>query len=395
MAIPRIGGGGIPFNLTGALGGPLPNESVVPWQQFNPSRGSNAVTLQAGEFWQLPANTWLITPGPYTSIQWYDPVTGIYRTIGADTALLPVPINSDGGNYRLANLTGCAIGALITNAGSLYTNGIGAAANGITVAASAGASTWQAVTGGAINSTVAITAGGSGYLYPPNLVFDAPPTGGVQATGYCTISAGAINAVTVTNQGAGYVTAPAITLVNDPRDAVGTGGVLTVNATLAGSGTVTALYPTNVGTAVTAVPTLTPSVASGFPGSGLAATAVMNFVVTGFSPNSGLSGAGYGNAQPFLIIVAPTIVGGTRASNVAGPIADTALTAPQAGWITGVTTSGGKITSVNAVVADAGFGLQAVPNGFVVAGGTGLGTTTAVVTITVGGITDTSWVQPI
>ena len=61
-------------------------------------------------------------------------------------------VDSDGQNYRLANLTGCPVGALMTNVGSGYTSAP-------TVAASAGSSAWTAVVGGAINSTVTVTTG--------------------------------------------------------------------------------------------------------------------------------------------------------------------------------------------------------------------------------------------
>lgn len=396
MASIRTGGLGIGLNLTNAIGGPLPQTNNSPVTMFNPSRGSNAITLQAAQFEQLQAGTFWVMPGPYTSLQWLDPVTNIYRTICAENSQFPTYIDSDGGNFRLANLTGCPVGALITNAGTLYTNGIGSAATGLTVTASAGGSVWVPVIGGAINSTVTITAGGTGYLYPPNLVFDAPPVGGIQATGYCTISGGAINAVTVTNQGAGYVTAPAVTLINDPRDGAGSGGILTVNATLAGSGTLTALYPSNSGTAQTSTPTYTFTVASGFAGSGAAATCVMNYVVTGFTIASGASGAGYGNAQPFLILaVGGQVATGSRASNVAGPIADVNLTSPQTAYITGTSTSGGKIATASSVVVSNGFGFQGTPTAFVWAGGTGLATTTATPTLTLGGVTDTSWIQPV
>jgi hypothetical protein len=148
------------------------------------------------------------------------------------------------------------------------------------------------------------------------------------------------------------------------------------------------MYPTDPGTVLTAVPTFTFS-----PASTIAATAVMNFVATGFTVGAG--GVAYGNAQPFLVLAPPAIVAGTRASNVAGPIADTALTLPRASWINGTSTAGGAVTATGAVVADAGFGHQAVPNGIVIAGGSALATTVAQVTITVGGITDTSYIQPV
>jgi hypothetical protein len=384
MAFPRIGGPNIGLSTQGAIGSRVPSTVAGTIGLINPAAGSNVITLAAARTQLIPSGTYIASLGPYTSLQYKDPVTGDWTTISGAADIMPIQFDSDGANFRLANLTGTPVGGLITNAGTGLTNGVGT----VTITPSAGGSVWTSVVGGAINSTVTVTAGGSLYTYAPTLVFSPPPAGGIQATGVATLSAGAVNAVTVTNQGAGYTSAPTVTVINDPRDTTGSGAVLTVNATLAGSGTLTAMYPIDPGTVLTAVPTFTFS-----PASTIAATAIMNFVVTGFTVGAG--GAAYGNAQPFLIVVPPAIVAGTRASNTAGPISDTQLTFPRAAWINGTSTAGGAITATGAVVADAGFGMQAVPNGIVIAGGTGLATTVGQATITVGGITDTSFIQPI
>ena len=47
-----------------------------------------------------------------------------------------VPVSSDGYNWRLANLTGCMVGASVTTAGSGLTNGIYPAGTGLGTAAS-------------------------------------------------------------------------------------------------------------------------------------------------------------------------------------------------------------------------------------------------------------------
>lgn len=380
MAFPRIGGPNIGLSLTGAVGSRYRNSSTG---LVNPSAGATAITLPASTSWLIPSGTFLLYRGPYTSFEYLDPVTGVYRVCNS-VPNGPMFIDSEGGNFRLSNSTGCVVGALITNAGSSLTNGI----NTVTVTPSAGGSTWATVVGGSINSTVTITAGGSGYLYPPTLIVSAPPAGGIPATMTCTISAGAINAVTVTNQGAGYTSAPTVTVVNDSRDTAGSGGVLTVNATLAGSGTLTAMYPTNYGTALTAVPTFTFS-----PASTIAATAIMNFTVTGYTV--GTAGVAYGTSQPFLVQSTTHIVAGTRASNIAGPINDTGLTFPRPARLAGTSTAGGATTATGIVIEDAGFGIQAVPNAIITAGGGALPTTAAAGTFSVGGTTDTSWIQPI
>lgn len=375
MAFPRIGGTGIGLNLTGALGNTVGSPN-------NPTVGSNALTLPAGQTYVLPSGTYQIYPGSYTSFQFKDPVSTLWRSVNAENSVQPLFVDSDGANFRLANLTGCVVGGLITNAGSGLTNGIGT----VTITPSAGASTWVSVVGGAINSTVTITAGGSNYTYAPILVISPPPVGGIQATATCTISGGAVNAVTVTNQGAGYTTAPTITVINDSRDTTGAGAVLTVNATLAGSGTLTAMYPTNNGTALTAVPTFTFS-----PASTIAATAVMNFVVTGLTVTGG------GTAVPagsMLIAYFGAITAGTRASNTAGAINDTGLTQPRPALIS-PNISGGVIQGTGNVLIDSGFGFQAVP-GVGLISSTGVAPTAGTnITATVGGISDTSFVQPV
>lgn len=381
MASIRLGGSGIPLGLGGALGSRIFNATTG---VANAAAGSNAVTLTAARIQNIPSGTYWISPGPYTSLQYKDPVTGDWTTINAASSLVPFYIDSDGGNFRLANLTGTPIGGLITNAGSALTNGFGTVA----ITPSAGASVWQSVVGGAINSTVTITTAGTLYTYAPTLVISPPPLGGVQATAICTISAGAINAVTTTNQGAGYVTAPTITVINDPRDTTGSGGVLTVNATLAGSGTLTAMYPTDPGTVLTAVPTFTFS-----PASTIAVTAIMNFVVTGYT--AGTAGVAYGTSQPFLVTSTNHITAGTRASNTAGPISDTSLSFPRPARLAGTSTAGGATTATGIVIEDAGFGIQTVPAAIITAGGGSLPTTAAAGTFAVGGITDTSFIQPV
>lgn len=336
------------------------------------------LALPPGASELIPAGQFLVQPGPYSFLQAKDPITGTWRTLGTSTHGARTVL-SDGQNFRLANLSGCAVGAFITNVGSGYTSAP-------SVSASVGDSEWTAIVGGAINSTVTITAGGSGYTYPPILLIDPPPAGGVQATATCTISAGAINAVTVVDQGAGYTTAPRITVLRDPRDTTGSGAVLTVNSTLAGAGAVTAILCTNHGTPVTAVPTLT---ISGGGGSSAAATAVMCFTVTGYTV--GTAGAAYGNAQPILTQAVGGIVGGS-AGSVVNPSIGPGMFTPRMGIITSTSTSGGALTT-GGVIQDGGL-FQAVPVS-ITSPGNGVPTTQAVASLTVGGVTDTSYIYSI
>jgi hypothetical protein len=374
MAFPRLGGAGIGLSVASGL---VPNFAGTPPVAAGLT---NTIQLAAAEIFNLPAGTYMVIPGPYTCLQFLDPITGTWRTINAENGIQPIVLDSDGGNFRLANLTGTPVGGLITNAGSALTNGFGT----VTITPSTGASVWQSVVGGAINATGVITAGGTGYLFPPILIVDAPPAGGIQASATATISAGVVNAVTFVNQGAGYTTAPAVTVVNDPRDTVGAGAIIAANTTLVGSGTLTAMYPTNPGNALTAVPTFTFS-----PASTIAATALMNFVCTGLT----ITGGGVAVPNGSFLLIANGATTAARAANTAGPIADFNLTQERMGLIQ--PTIAGNVITATGVIIDNGFGFQAVPGvGFV--SSTGVAPTTGInITPTVGGITDLSYVQRI
>ena len=347
----------------------------------------NRRAIAAGETHNLPGGQFVVTPGPYVFLQELDPISGLYVNLPT-WPNTPHFISSDGQNFRLANLTGCCLGALLTNCGSGYTSA--------PTVTTTGTAKFAAQVGGAISGTVTITAAGVGYNYAPQLIFSAPPAGGIQAKGYCTLSAGAINAVTVTDQGAGYTTAPTITVSSDPREATAatpgptTVGVLTA-AMLATETLVTAVTCTDPGTgAYTAVPTLT---FAGGGGSSAAATAIMCFAATGFTVGNG--GAVYGNAQPFLVITGGGLVPASGAGSVVNPGISTGLLFPRQANISGTSASGGTITATGLVVNDGGL-FQAVPAGFVLPSGTGaLPTTTAIVTITVGGVLDYYSIQPI
>src|SRR5215472_7694990 len=165
--------------------------------------GGGLMSLPGGGIFYPPPGQYLFTSGYTTVLEWWDPIQQQWRVYGPVGAR-SLQITCDGYNMRIINASGIVTGANITNAGSGGVNGIGATATGVTVSFGAApsngvAATAYAIVGGQINSTITITAGGSGYLVPPILLIDPPPPGGIQATAVCTISAGAINAVTVTN----------------------------------------------------------------------------------------------------------------------------------------------------------------------------------------------------
>lgn len=338
-----------------------------------PSARGQATTvwsLSAGQVQIIPAGSWGVGTGLYSSLQEFDPVTGIWRNIGNDAGTTFRWINSDGVNFRIANQTGCVVGALVITAGAGYTSAPTITDNG-------GSATYQAVIGGALNTSVTIVNGGRNYTYPPQILVSAPANPGVQATATCTISAGAVNSVTVVNQGAGYTSAPTISVVNDPRDTTGTGASLT--GVLTGSGTVTAVLVTNHGTPVTSLPTLT------FTGGGFtstaAATAIMCWTTTALSITS--AGSGYvGN-------VLVTGLGGfpSTAPSYANTYIQSLLVRQRPAYYGAVLTGTG-ISSTGYTIYDGGI-FPGVPTGYT-AGYTGIAATSAAqVSFLVGGVTDT------
>lgn len=352
--------------------------------------------------------------GNYTTLQVYDQGAQYWRTVAVGSPSSEVQtISADGFNYRLANTTGCPVGALITNAGSGGTNGFygyqsfgpgqgsqvtiqnGVVTSGntvFTITPSAGGSQWNAIIGGAINTTISFSgtvyqngpfggtgtsvaaSAGSGYSKPPIIVFYPPSNQGQQPyilpTAVCAISGGAISSVTVTNQGAGLLGLPGIVVIPQPGDTTGGGAVLgwtSGNSAQVGSGTLLAMWPVYYGTALTAVPTFT------FAGTGNpspSATAIMNFSVTGFSGGTG--GSGYTTGA-----FSGGIVSGSAANT--NPLYDKLLSVPQfppfAVAAAGTPSLSGPYGGAN---------IQAVPT-FTPLGGSGA----SAVTVTVGGQNDT------
>jgi hypothetical protein len=188
------------------------------------------------------------------------------------------------------------------------------------------------------------------------------------------------------NQGAGYTSAPSITIVPDPRDtSVTTQAALT--AALTGSGTITAILCTNHGTALTAVPTLT---ISGGGGASAAATVVMCFTATGITVADG--GAVYGVSQPFVVVTADGKCAATAAAGSVSPSVGNDLLQPRLANIRGTSTAGGAVTATGLRVLDGGL-FSAVPVGACITAGATVPTTTATITVTVGGVSDLSLLQ--
>ena len=366
------------------FGGPgiFPSNSAIPGY-------GDELLLQAGATFTLPSGSFIVTSQTgLSAIQEYDPITNIWRPIGA---LSPTAhrIDSEGNNFRIANQSGCAVGGFVTAKGSGYTSAP-------TAVPTAGGSKWATIIGGVVTS-VAITNGGSGYVYPPLVFFDQPagtanpgivtPNGqnaqpGFPATGFATLTAGAVSSITVTDQGAGYVAIPNVYLIPDPRDS--TGGGASAAAVLGGSGMLTGVVCIDHGNPVTSLPTLT---ISGGGGSAGTATIVADFAVTGITVSG--AGTGFPTSSSVLVQPLPPALTGAAWTN---PTMETNLVLQRLAGLLVPTTGGGGLTATGA----AGFGgsYAAAPTAAAIAAST-LITGSPTVTFGVGGLSDTVIIQQI
>ena len=307
----------------------------------NRGQPGNTINLQGGQTWLIPAGTWDCQLGPYSNLQQYDPITTIWRSIGGDSSVFRY-VNSDGANYRIANLTGCVVGANLTNKGSAYLAPPTVTDNG------GGSPTYLAILGPVVN-TVTVLNGGTGYLYPPIVQIAAPAAPGIQATGYATISAGVVTAVTVTDQGGNYVAVPVVSLLNDPRDTAGSGATAVANMT--GSGTIAGIVVTNPGspiTSTTAVPTITITAVNG--GTSGAATPLMCSAITAYTVTS--AGSGYNGTV--VISALGSGYGGSAGAYTNPKTQDPGLVRTRAASIIAAL-SGGTIVTSGATYLDGGI----------------------------------------
>jgi hypothetical protein len=356
----------------------------------------NRISLAAGETWLIsPAGSYWVLPGPYTALQIYDPILTSWVSVGGMGAgnAEPIYIDSDGVSYRLANLTGQPVGALVTAAGTGFTS-----APSVTIAS--GNSIWRPVLGSYVAS-VTMTNLGTNYTYAPTVLFSSPPAGGIPATGIAVLSGSTVASVTMINKGAGYTSVPQVTFVNDPREgqnSVVQGYSAAGTAVLAGSGGVNAVICTDPGnTTYTATTTFT---TSGGGGSGLTVTPIFCLSITGVSSVSGgplYSASGYAEFTG-VDIATNTISAPLNPSVSNGIIA----TGTSAGGLVKVrkasilvqTTTSSALTSVGAVVYDGGIytAFTPIPQLLTVPVATAVATTVAV-TFAMGGVSDTSYIS--
>ena len=381
------------LNISGpGLGLPYP-QNLYPSHLYNAPVDSptNYLSLSPGNSLPIPAGKWLIDLGRYAILQYLDPVTGVWRGFNAGRSG-PQYVFSDGFTRRVANLTGCAVAAIVTGGGSAYVSG------STTVSATTGGgSTWTPIVGGQLSVTaVGASVAGSGYGVAPLVFIPPPPAGaGVQATAKATLSVGTVASVTLTNVGAGYTTVPTVTILPNPTDP---NFADITNATINGvalvnSGVIAAVLCEDSGAPLASAGQITLTAAGAGSGATISAV-VMESVVSAAIPGEGI---GWGAvATPPLV----TTTGGVPAAVPAytNPSIELTQFVPRAALIAGtITAAAGSITQVS-VVYDGGLFLMTgstAPTPLIIPGNGAVPTGAASVALTLGGNTDTVLMQPL
>jgi len=267
-------------------------------QGISSATSNVAIDLPPGGTWKIPPGEWMIAPGKVSVIQYLDPITGSWlipnRVAGVATNEY---VCSDGQNFRVANLTGCPVGAQVSVGGSAYTAG----STSVTASGAGTNSTWNCLVGGQI-SVVSIPTAGVGYGIAPLVFIEAPPMGnGVQATATAYLTGGSVTSIGLPNVGAGYTFIPKIKVIPNPYDPNYIAGSVTTNAVISigtvNTGSISAVYCIGNGAPLSSVTlgavTLT---VAGTSGSGASVVAHYMQTVTSVGiPGAGVSvGTGIG-----------------------------------------------------------------------------------------------------
>lgn len=311
---------GVPLSGPG-IGLPFP-QNYYPSQLLNASNdpSSDRVALAPGEIFLLPAGNWLVSLGGYMVLQYKDPVTSGWVN-GAGAAFTRTQyVTADGYNVRIANLTGCVVGANIVNAGSGYVQ----ASTSITAIGgfNGAVPTFLPIVGGALaqsgSFTLSPTTSGAGYGVAPQIVIPPPPpasnnpngVGGMSASAYAVIASGTISAISITNQGAGYPVAPPVAVVPSPFDPNLSVGITaaTISLSLVGTGSICGVICTNNGSPLPSGGLNSVTLAlAGAGSSGSLSAIIMQTIVSGSVSGPGV---GYGTAE-----FGVTTIGGVPAAS--------------------------------------------------------------------------------
>ena len=348
---------------------------------------SNFAGLSPGGVINIPAtgtNGYLVDTGSVSILEWLDPVTGVWRLdqrTGGGLAF----VTSDGFTRRIANMTGCPVSAIVAGGGSSFAQATA------TITANVGGSTWQAIVGGSL-SVSTINAAGANYTLPPILHIALPPSPGVPATGYVTITSGTVSAVSLVNFGAGYksATVGSVILPNpvDPNAGTITQASCTIILNAANSGAICAALCTYNGASLSTISALTLTAAGG-AGTGATITPLVMQTIASASVVAG--GGGWGDAAMPGGGVTTGGGGTTSVSAVANPAVEMTNFKPRPGWLSFTSSAPGALSAP--VVTDPGLFLTA-PTVTLSSGGS-LPTTLASVALTMGGLNDVVMIQPL
>jgi hypothetical protein len=308
----------MPQPLSGpGVGLPI-NQNLYPSELYNAPYdfSNNRQALAPGESLVLPAGDWYVSLGCYLVLQFLDPITGVWAS-GSTAAWSGGNhfVKSDGFTCRIANLTGCPVGAVITAYGSGYVQ------SGTTIAVTGGGgSTWQPIVGGQLQlaaGSIVTSQAGAGYGVAP-LVFIQPPAsaannsngvGGIPASGYAGIANGTVSGFTFTNPGAGYTTIPLAVVVPSPFDPNLSTGITQASITfsLTGSGSITGVLCTNNGAPLSNPANITLTISGA--GSQATIVPVVMQTITGASVTG--AGTGYGTVAVLITSVGGNPSAGT------------------------------------------------------------------------------------
>lgn len=340
------------------------------------SNPPQTVNLQSGAIWPVPQGNFYLKLDAQSVLQWFDINSGLWRVTDSGPSNHPIPVASDGSNFRVMNISGTIQGINITNAGTVYKQGdtiaFGAPAAGTPSRTAKG----TIIVGGSL--TFVVTAGGTGYSNPMFIIQPPQLCGGMP--GLClpaylassTLTSGVISSPTGGFAGAGYVSAPTVTVVDAVPTGVtpGTGAVIT--ATVAGAGTVTGCVMTDNGAGYdgTHIPSVTFTTATG---SSAAATALPSMALKSLT----VGGTNTGYTASVVIETSE----GSGAAAIA-PLNDE-FVMPRPARAT-ATQSGG--VAATPLIEDAGNGFQTVPLAKQVGNATADGSVNATFTAVVGGV---------
>lgn len=327
---------------------------------------TNHIALAAGDTLPIPAGHWYVNTGGYSVIQYLDPVTNVWN-MGPNAAWVGGQqfVISDGFNVRVANLLGCPVSAVVAAPGTGYVQA------STTITPTPSGSTWLPIVGGQLTST--ITSAGAGYGVAPEVFLPAPPpasnngngVGGIQASGFCTISSGTLNlssGFSFTNAGAGYPSAFTVVAQPSPTDPnLSTGITLaTIVFSVTGSGSLAGALCTNPGAPISNPNQITLTIGGAGTGASLSANVLQT--VTAVSVTG--AGTGYGTLS-----TAVTTVGGV-------PAAGSIMTPYSLGlaWrprplqaALAVTGAGGTVAAQVGTIYDGGLFLTSTAPNFVIA----------------------------